>query len=59
MESKEDFVQRTAALYQQLQADVDLDLIVYSPEEFERNRENPFIRNAVKTGKVIYEKKRV
>ncbi len=35
-----------------------VDLLVYTPEEFERMKEddNPFIEQVVKDGKVIYEK---
>jgi predicted nucleotidyltransferase len=58
MDSDQDFVQRTAELYGQLQAGVDMDLLVYTPEEFERMRHSGFVRHAVKTGQVLYEKRR-
>ena len=58
MQSQQDFVQRTAALYQQIQAGVDVDMLVYTPEEFERQREHGIVRQAVRTGKVLYEKER-
>jgi len=57
MDSKKDFVALTAELYQTLHAGVDLDLLVYTPEEFEFMRNKPFIGQAVKTGKVLYEKR--
>ncbi len=57
MASEQDFLSRTAALYGQLQAGVDMDLLVYTPEEFERQRQRGFVREALKTGKVIYEKR--
>lgn len=56
MESSQDFVTRTAAMYQYLSAPVDLDLLVYTPEELERNRDRGFIRQALEKGTIIYEK---
>jgi predicted nucleotidyltransferase len=58
MHSQEDFVSRTARLYQRLRPGVDLDLLVYTPAEFERLREGGFVGHAVATGKVVYAKKR-
>jgi hypothetical protein len=58
MRTEYDFVQRTAELYQQLGADVDLDLLAYTPEEFARQRRWGFVRRALDTGKVLYEKGR-
>lgn len=40
-----------------LQPNVDLDLLVYTPNEFEIMRERDFMRHALDTGQVIYEKK--
>ena len=58
MVSEIDFIYRTADLYTKLHTRVDMDLLVYTPEEWENNQENRFIRRALQTGKVIYEKKR-
>jgi predicted nucleotidyltransferase len=58
MASEQDFVQRTAELYQHIQAGVDVDLLVYTPQEFEEQRQRGFVRHALATGRVIYEKKR-
>lgn len=58
MDSEKDFVTRTAKLYQEIGSQVDLDLLVYSREEFERNRSQGFVRTAIEEGKVLYEKKR-
>jgi predicted nucleotidyltransferase len=58
MSSEQDFVRRTAELYQQVAAGVDLDLLVYTPEEFERLRRRGFVRQALETGRVLHEKKR-
>jgi len=52
-------VQRTVELYRHLQIDVDADLLVYTPEELARQQESGFIRHALATGRVIYEKKRL
>jgi predicted nucleotidyltransferase len=59
MSSEQDFVHRTAELYRQVRAGVDLDLLVYTPEEFEKLRHRGFVRQALRTGKVLYEKKRL
>lgn len=57
MASDQDFIRRTAELYRRIIADVDLDLLVYTPSEFERLRERGFVRHVLGTGKVLYEKK--
>ena len=59
MASEQDFVTRTAKLYQGLRLGVDVDLLVYTPEELEFNKGKPFIRHILKAGEVIYEKKPV
>jgi predicted nucleotidyltransferase len=59
METDQDILQRTARLIQKLHATVDLDLLVYTPEEFERQRESGFLRHSIETGKIIYEKKTI
>ena len=56
METEKEFIQRTTDLYQLLQSAVDLDLLVYSPEEFKKMQEGSFIRKALDNGQVIYEK---
>ena len=57
MASPRPFLERTAELYSRLEAGIDLDLLVYTPEEWEKQRETPFIRQALLTGKVLYEKR--
>ncbi len=42
-------------LYEHIQPRVGLDLLAYTPQEFEAIRERPFIRQALQEGKVIYE----
>jgi predicted nucleotidyltransferase len=58
MTSDQDFVHRTAELYRRVAQDVDMDLIVYTPEEFEAQRNRGFVRRALETGRVLYEKER-
>jgi predicted nucleotidyltransferase len=67
MESSLDFVTRTGEMYRYLTGatteanegapvGVDLDLLVYTPEELRKNTERPFIRRVLQEGQVIYEK---
>ena len=58
MSSESDFVTRTAELYRQMAVEVDLDMLVYTPGEFEQQRQKGFVRNALEKGRVLYEKKR-
>jgi predicted nucleotidyltransferase len=57
MDSPLDFVARGVELARRLRANVALDLLVYTPEEMERMRDRPFLCHALKTGKVLYERK--
>ena len=50
------FVARTAEMYQYLSPAVDADLLVYTPDELERNRDRGFIAQVLQKGVVIYEK---
>ena len=56
MTSSQDFVTRTAEMYRYLASPVDLDLLVYTPEEFQRYSSRGFIKQALEKGTVIYEK---
>lgn len=58
VETEKEFIRRTADLYQVLKSDVDLDLLVYTPEEFDKMKEGSFLRKALQDGQVIYKKKR-
>ncbi|MCS6825818.1 MAG: nucleotidyltransferase domain-containing protein [Caldilinea sp.] len=58
MESTEDFLTRTARLRQDLTASVDLDLLVYTPEEFTQMHDRGFLRHILATGQVLYERER-
>jgi hypothetical protein len=57
MESREDFVTRGAELAGRLNAGVALDLSAYTPGEWEKIRKRPFIRHALKTGTILFERK--
>jgi predicted nucleotidyltransferase len=56
MESPLDFVTRTAELYRDLSAPVDMDLLVYTPEELARNKDRGWMRQLLREGQVLYEK---
>lgn len=62
MDSPLDFVTRTAELYRYLASaenapiGVDVDLLVYTPEEFQRNASRGFVRRALEEGELIYER---
>ncbi len=55
LDSELSFVKRLGVLYEQIQPQVGLDLLAYTPEEFATIRERPFIRQALAEGKVLYE----
>ncbi len=56
MDSELDFVTRTAQLYAEISVGVDLDLLVYTPQEIERHKDRPFFRRILKEGIVLYAK---
>lgn len=56
IDSPLDFVTRTAEMYGYLSCPVDMDLLVYTPEELERNQHRGMIRQALERGQVVYEK---
>lgn len=57
MDSPLDFVSRCADLARQLKASVAVDILAYTPQEFEQIRDRRFFRHALKTSKVLYERK--
>jgi len=56
MRSDTGFIERNVELRRRLEAGVDMDLLVYTPEEFERMAESGFLAHVLETGRVIYEK---
>ena len=56
MESDSSFIERSVELRRHLEAGVDMDLFVYTPEEFARMAQRGFLAHVLQTGRVIYEK---
>jgi len=52
------FVDRLADVVRKCRSPLTADILVYTPEEFQRmqEQENPFIECVLKEGKVLYEK---
>ena len=50
MESSLDYLE----LYKQLHPDMDLDLLIYTPREFEQMCNRCFLKHALKQSKVLY-----
>lgn len=48
---------RIAGIRQALPS-VELDILIYTPEELERNSDRPFVRKALAEGKLIYERRK-
>jgi len=57
MDSALGFVARNVDLAQRLRVRVALDLLVYTPQEVAQMGDRPFLRRALQTGKVLYEKR--
>ena len=58
METKERFLKRydaIAGLYARIPR-MEAEVLIYTPEELERNAERPFIQKALQEGKLIYER---
>ncbi|WP_456327086.1 nucleotidyltransferase domain-containing protein [Archaeoglobus sp.] len=52
-ETDKRFLDRLDEFYED--AEIAMDVLVYTPEEFERMKDRSFIRRAIKEGKVLYE----
>ena len=51
------FLDRIDEFYRYLNPEVAIDILVYTPEEFEEMKENnPFIKSAIRNGRVVYER---
>ncbi|MGQ9610229.1 MAG: nucleotidyltransferase domain-containing protein [bacterium] len=56
-ETDKRFIERLEEFYTQVKPKIATDFFVYTPEEFDEiKKNNQFIKYALKTGKVIYEK---
>ena len=58
METEKGFLERLQMLYALVAVPVDLDLICYTPQEFQSLKEQPFLRQILREEVVLYEKKR-
>ncbi len=54
LESDEPFVERVARLHRELRPGVALDLVAYTPAEFEAVRGRPFVRRILSEGRVLH-----
>lgn len=55
-ETEKRFLDRLEEFYIELQPEVGMDILVYTPREFEEMKESSaFVRRAVREGKVLYE----
>lgn len=54
MESDLPFIKRLGELYGEIAPKVGLDLLVYTPEEWEEMQRRSFIRRALAEGKVLH-----
>ena len=55
VETRERFLERCARFYGALEPAVGMDILVYTPDEFEAMRDGRFLRQALADGKVVYE----
>ena len=56
METDEGIPERLGRLYSLLAVPVDMDLLCYTPEEFERMKQRPFLRRILREERILYEK---
>ncbi|MFN3762414.1 MAG: nucleotidyltransferase domain-containing protein [Anaerolineae bacterium] len=55
MDDGRTFKERMRDIYTHLETDADVDILAYSPEEFERIRSRSFFRRILAEGVVLYE----
>ncbi len=55
MDDGRTFKERMREIYARLETDADVDILAYSPEEFERVRRRAFFQRILKEGQVLYE----
>ena len=56
MDTDKPFPERTAEVYSLLALPVDADILCYTPQEFRRMKEAPFLKEALTDEVVLYEK---
>jgi predicted nucleotidyltransferase len=57
MDTDKPFTERTTEMYSLLALPVDADVLCYTPQEFRRMKETPFLKKALVDEVVLYEKK--
>jgi len=57
MDTEKSFIERAGEIYSLLCLPVDADILCYTPEEFRRMRDTPFIKKILEDEVVLYEKK--
>ena len=57
MNTDKPFIERSGEIHSLLALSVDADVLCYTPEEFRRMRDTPFIKKILKDEVVLYEKK--
>lgn len=56
MKTEDRFIDRLERVYNAINPRIAVDILVYTPEEFEEmSSKNPLIRTAIKEGKIVYE----
>lgn len=55
MDDGRTFKERMRDIYARLETDTDVDILAYSPEEFERIRRRSFFQRIMNEGQVLYE----
>ena len=55
VDTQERFLDRCRRFYEALEPSVGIDMLVYTPGEFEAMRNGPFLRHALRNAKVVYE----
>lgn len=56
MRTEEPFIQRVKRLYGLLALPVDMDLVCYTPQEFEEMKDRPFLKRILAEEVLLYEK---
>lgn len=57
MDSSLDFVTRNAELCRGLDVQVAVDILAYTPEELDSIGHRPFVKNALESGRTLYERR--
>jgi len=58
MKTDKGFLERLGLLYSLLAVPVDLDLVCYTPQEYQVLKDRPFLKRILQEEVVLYEKKR-